>query len=79
MASCAQVGINDGREFSGLLVCFDGDCNLILRHCSETRPIHYTSAASGQSVINLERRQLGLVLVPGKAVTSCTMLSDAAA
>lgn len=35
-----RFGINDGREFEGILICYDSLANLLVEQCVQTKPIY---------------------------------------
>ena len=62
-----RVGLTDGRVIAGTFVCFDKQRNVLLVDAQEWR---WVAAVSGD-VPERAQRQLGIVLVPRRYVTSC--------
>ncbi|KAK9471604.1 uncharacterized protein V1510DRAFT_419757 [Dipodascopsis tothii] len=62
------VTIRDGRQFEGRLLCTDQDCNVILEDAYERLPPNVRSRR--QLAAYGERRSIGLIVVPGREITS---------
>lgn len=65
-----RVGVSDGRFFVGKFHCLDKQGNIILYDAVEYREIAGSSSTPPQAV---EQRGLGLVLVPARCRTSCSV------
>lgn len=61
-----RIGVQDGRYFTGYLVCFDGQCNCVLQNCMEHK--EYVSSSNGSKTV--VKRMVALMTVPGKFITS---------
>ena len=73
--------MNDGRQLVGQMLAFDKHMNLVLADCEEFRKVKRKSkaggapgaGASGQVVETEEKRMLGLAIVRGATVVSCSV------
>ena len=73
--------MNDGRQLVGQMLAFDKHMNLVLADCEEFRRVKRKTkaggapgaAAPGQVVETEEKRMLGLAIVRGATVVSCSM------
>ena len=71
LSQTLRVEISDGRVIYGRLLCTDRDLNLVLGHAEEHGP---APSAAGESTPTLVcRRQMGVVMVPGKHIVSCSV------
>ena len=68
-----RVGLTDGRVIVGTFICFDKQRNILLVDALEWR---WSAAVSGD-VPERSQRNLGIVLVPRRWVTSCHALKVA--
>jgi len=68
--------MNDGRQLVGQMLAFDKHMNLVLADCEEFRKVkRKTKGAQGgqQTVETEEKRTLGLAIVRGANVVSCSV------
>lgn len=77
-----RTTMNDGRQLVGQMLAFDKHMNLVLADCEEFRKVKRKakqSAAPGagasaqQTVETEEKRMLGLAIVRGATVVSCSV------
>lgn len=74
--------MNDGRQLVGQMLAFDKHMNLVLADCEEFRKVKRKTktggapgaAAGGQQTVETEeKRMLGLAIVRGATVVSCSV------
>ncbi|KXL48638.1 hypothetical protein M433DRAFT_67 [Acidomyces richmondensis BFW] len=71
-----RATMNDGRQLVGQMLAFDKHMNLVLADCEEFRKVkRKTKGAQGgqQTVETEEKRTLGLAIVRGANVVSCSV------
>lgn len=73
-----RVTLNDGRQMTGQMLAFDKHMNLVLADTEEFRrvkrkPTKGAAPGSQQVVENEEKRTLGLAIVRGTHVVSCSV------
>ena len=75
-----HVHISDGRMFAGQMKCTDNECNIILSGTQEYRSPspadielaatkHASSGLPGNFKVDMKKRFVGLVVVPGEYIT----------
>lgn len=75
--------MNDGRQLVGQMLAFDKHMNLVLADCEEFRKVKRKTkaaggapgagASGGQMVETEEKRMLGLAIIRGATVVSCSV------
>ena len=73
--------MNDGRQLVGQMLAFDKHMNLVLADCEEYRKVKRKTKAGGapgastasQTIESEEKRMLGLAIVRGAHVVSCSV------
>lgn len=73
--------MSDGRQLVGQMLAFDKHMNLVLADCEEFRRVKRKgkpasapgAAAAGQVVETEEKRMLGLAIIRGATVVSCSV------
>jgi small nuclear ribonucleoprotein B and B' len=73
--------MNDGRQLVGQMLAFDKHMNLVLADCEEYRKVKRKQKSAGppgagsaqQTVETEEKRMLGLAIVRGAHVVSCSV------
>ncbi|CAM6034553.1 unnamed protein product [Sphagnum compactum] len=68
-----RVGVEDGRVFVGRFHCLDKQGNIILYDTLELRYVPGPSGAALNEPPPVEQRSLGLVLIPSRCRTSCSV------
>lgn len=68
-----RVGVEDGRVFVGKFHCLDKQGNIILYDTVEFRHIPGVAESEGKNLPPMEQRSLGLVLIPARCRTSCSV------
>lgn len=77
-----RATMNDGRQLVGQMLAFDKHMNLVLADCEEFRRVKRKTKQSGapgagaggqQTVETEEKRMLGLAIVRGATVVSCSV------
>ncbi|KAH8942495.1 hypothetical protein BDL97_14G102600 [Sphagnum fallax] len=68
-----RVGVEDGRVFVGRFHCLDKQGNIILYDTLELRYVTGPSGAALNEPPPVEQRSLGLVLIPSRCRTSCSV------
>lgn len=77
-----RATMSDGRQLVGQMLAFDKHMNLVLADCEEFRKVKRKggkttgapgAAGSGQTVETEEKRMLGLAIVRGATVVSCSV------
>ena len=77
-----RATMNDGRQLVGQMLAFDKHMNLVLADCEEFRKVKRKTKAAGapgtgagaqQTVETEEKRMLGLAIVRGATVVSCSV------
>ena len=71
LSQTVRVEISDGRVIYGRLMCTDRDLNLVLGHAEEHGPTPGETDVASPTLVC--RRQIGVVMVPGKHVVSCSV------
>lgn len=78
-----RATLNDGRQLVGQMLAFDKHMNLVLADCEEFRKVKRKSktsgapgaaaATAGQVIESEEKRTLGLAIVRGANIVSCSV------
>lgn len=73
-----RVTLNDGRQMTGQMLAFDKHMNLVLADTEEFRKIKQKSksnapAVSGSAVEEEQKRTLGLLILRGTTIVSCSV------
>ncbi|EMC91510.1 hypothetical protein BAUCODRAFT_330833 [Baudoinia panamericana UAMH 10762] len=76
-----RATLNDGRQLVGQMLAFDKHMNLVLADCDEFRKVRRKTKGAGapgssgatQTVETEEKRSLGLAIVRGATVVSCSV------
>ncbi|RMX92189.1 hypothetical protein D0867_14676 [Hortaea werneckii] len=77
-----RATMNDGRQLVGQMLAFDKHMNLVLADCEEFRKVKRKTKQSGapgagaggqQTVETEEKRMLGLAIIRGATVVSCSV------
>ncbi|KXT01107.1 hypothetical protein AC578_10900 [Pseudocercospora eumusae] len=76
-----RATMNDGRQLVGQMLAFDKHMNLVLADCEEFRKVKRKAKGSGapgaqsggQMIETEEKRSLGLAIVRGAHVVSCSV------
>jgi small nuclear ribonucleoprotein (snRNP)-like protein len=71
LSQTVRVEISDGRVIYGRLMCTDRDLNLVLGHAEEHGPAPGIAGEVSPTLVC--RRQIGVVMIPGKHIVSCAV------